>query len=1394
MPTTEELLSRYHSRSPDERRVMNVLALVLTPIVRTTLTECLRNAGIRSAGGKAFTPQALTPLLGELVDNGLAMNVQNGFVCNRQLRHPLLLQLEAEGELVSCATAVQQVTTPRPSWCDYSFKSYPHYLQSLRIALYLRDEGEVERLLTHGRQKHPYDFNRHHPFLEIFPEPPEREWLLSLPATIISLLLCVFNDAAVAELSPSPTFPVLREFVETVPHAPEAAHICCFIQLLLRGQLNEAGRMLQAPALERFPELAGCLATLRGEDGEAITLFEQGIARIKRESGKRKVALEGYPCLFHLLSLVRSDDPRHLKTAVAIGDLITRQRDHPLLVAAWMLFALAQVRLGNNSFRQSLERACNHEYPLGPLSRLFHSLVAFWTPPVAVPLHAGLLTGVIKGARKAGLEWIAAEATLLRQAMDPQQKRGAEGAERLFREEQIVTLSGQFVGDQEWERSLKALLALGSGETGTKAAPRQSRLVWFIWGNDETVQIQPMEQKLTARGWSAGRNAALKRLFEENSSLEFLTPQDSKVIECIRKERSYGYYSQITYAFDTFRALRALIGHPLTFNARNEEPLSIVEGRFTLEARRDGDRFTISMHPSLDNRGAAFVIWEGDARLSLYQPTPEQQRIASIIGAGLSVPAGGEERIAAAITAVSPHVIVHSDVSGDGSGAESVEADHRLRIMLRPSGAGLSVEVRVFPLGEAGPGFIPGQGGATVIAELGGKKLQACRDLEEEKERAAFLTKTCAVLDSCDCHDNLLRLEDPEAALTLLDELHAACNAAPERLLIQWPEGERFKLRGTAGWDRLKLSLRSGKEWFALEGEVAVSEDEVLSLGQLMDLLASGTGRFIQLAEGEFVALTEEFRRRLDDLRRMTAGHGSEQRFHHLLAPLVDEALGGTAGVRGDRRWKECLERFAEADRLKPELPATLQATLREYQREGFEWLSRMAHRGVGACLADDMGLGKTVQALALLINRAPGGPALVLAPTSVCLNWESEARRFAPTLNPAIFGPGERKAFIDQLQPFDLVICSYTLFQQEAELLTAVSWETVVLDEAQAIKNMATKRSQAAMRIKAGFRLATTGTPVENRLDELWNLFRFLNPGLLGSHNEFGQRFATPIERDGDKQARALLRRLIRPFILRRTKSSVLEELPSRTDIVQRVELSGEELAFYEALRRRALENLQQTEGQPPGERQIRILAEIMRLRRACCNPCLVLPECGIPSAKLAAFREIVEELRDNGHRALVFSQFVDHLAILRAQLDGDGISYQYLDGSTPAKVRQEAVIAFQSGRGELFLISLKAGGVGLNLTAADYVIHMDPWWNPAVEDQASDRAHRIGQMRPVTVYRLVAANTIEEKIVALHRQKRELADSLLEGSDGAGRVSAEELLELLRETRDQGDALGSA
>jgi SNF2 family DNA or RNA helicase len=323
-------------------------------------------------------------------------------------------------------------------------------------------------------------------------------------------------------------------------------------------------------------------------------------------------------------------------------------------------------------------------------------------------------------------------------------------------------------------------------------------------------------------------------------------------------------------------------------------------------------------------------------------------------------------------------------------------------------------------------------------------------------------------------------------------------------------------------------------------------------------------------------------------------------------------------------------------------------------------------------------------------------------------------------------------------------------------------------------------------MALQGGFRMVCTGTPLENHLGELWNLFRFINPGLLGSLEQFNLRFAAPIEKPQDHRATAAarqrLRRLIQPFILRRTKTQVLDELPSRTEITLEVDLSAEETALYESLRRAALDNLEQVEG-PAEKKSIQILAEIMRLRRACCNPNLVAPELKLASSKLAAFGRLLEGLLDNRHKVLVFSQFVDHLGLIRDYLDQQGVSYQYLDGATPMAERKKRVDAFQAGQGEVFLISLKAGGVGINLTAADYVVHMDPWWNPAVEDQASDRAHRMGQLRPVTIYRLVARHTIEEGIVELHGHKRELADSLLEGSDVAARMSAGEMLAMLQE-----------
>jgi SNF2 family DNA or RNA helicase len=426
------------------------------------------------------------------------------------------------------------------------------------------------------------------------------------------------------------------------------------------------------------------------------------------------------------------------------------------------------------------------------------------------------------------------------------------------------------------------------------------------------------------------------------------------------------------------------------------------------------------------------------------------------------------------------------------------------------------------------------------------------------------------------------------------------------------------------------------------------------------------------------------------------------------------------------------------------------------------------------------MGLGKTIQSLALLLARAPGGPAMVIAPTSVVGNWQREAARFAPTLNVIRFDALDRSALLPELAPFDLLLVSYGLLSTHAENLAKVKFHTLIVDEAQAIKNASTQRAQAACTLDADFRVATTGTPIENNLGELWSLMNFLNPGLLSAQEKFQRRFAGPIERDGDLAAKTALRALVAPFLLRRTKAQVLTELPPKTEITLTITPSADEVALIAAMRATAIAKLGQMSG-APNEQRFNILAEITRLRRGACHPDLVAPELKIPSAKLAQLLELVAELKENRHRALIFSQFVDYLNIVRSAFDLGGISYQYLDGSTTSKNRDLAVAAFQAGQSDVFLLSLKAGGVGLNLTAADYVIHLDPWWNPAVEQQASDRAHRIGQTRPVTIYRLVLQGSIEEQILALHGQKRELIDSMLSERETAKPVSADELLALI-------------
>ncbi len=566
-----------------------------------------------------------------------------------------------------------------------------------------------------------------------------------------------------------------------------------------------------------------------------------------------------------------------------------------------------------------------------------------------------------------------------------------------------------------------------------------------------------------------------------------------------------------------------------------------------------------------------------------------------------------------------------------------------------------------------------------------------------------------------------------------------------------------------------QVKVSSSIDWFELSGSV----DYEVGSAKLVDLLAAlrkGESTVV-LDDGTLGVLPEEWLERFGLLARLGDSANGRVRFRPSQAGLVDAFLSGAGQVEADAAFERARAQIARGARPEPRDPsAAFRGALRGYQREGLGWLAFHERTGFGACLADDMGLGKTVQVLAHLASRRPKGsrPSLVVAPRSVLPNWRAEAARFAPGLR-VLEHVGEGRVATDRhLASFDLVLTTYGTLRRDAAALADIRFDYVVLDEAQAIKNADSDTAKAAQKLVADHRLALSGTPVENHLGELWSLFEFLNPGVLGRASVFRQ-LASSGGGEDSPELLALVARALRPFLLRRTKTEVAPDLPERNEATLVVELEGRQRALYDELaahyRERLLGKVQR-EGL--GRSKLMVLEALLRLRQVACHPALVDPKLeGATSAKLDALFAELPALREKGHKALVFSQFTSFLSMVRARLDEDQVPYEYLDGQT--KNRAQRVERFQTDPDcPLFLISLKAGGLGLNLTAAEYVFLLDPWWNPAVEAQAIDRAHRIGQTRPVFAYRLLAKDTIEERIAQLQGRKRALADSLIEG-DGA-------------------------
>ena len=605
---------------------------------------------------------------------------------------------------------------------------------------------------------------------------------------------------------------------------------------------------------------------------------------------------------------------------------------------------------------------------------------------------------------------------------------------------------------------------------------------------------------------------------------------------------------------------------------------------------------------------------------------------------------------------------------------------------------------------------------------------------------------------------------------------------------------ERLERSTTQNMERIEPQFRisSGVQWFDLGVVFASSGGQTFSAADIQRLLLSGQSH-ARLKNGKLAIIdtgaVEELQEVLLDCAPQQ--HPGGYRIDNTQAAFLESTLKQHPGwkLESPPAWRERVARQSGAAMLECPPLGNLDSVLRPYQKQGVAWLRFLRDNGFGGILADEMGLGKTLQALALMrfVRQAQPsrGPMLVVCPTSLVFNWLAEARKFTPELKTlALQGP-DRHSLFDQVPEHDVVVTSYALIRRDAERYRALEFDTVVLDEAQHIKNRQTQNAQAVKSIKTQNRLVLTGTPLENSVLDLWSIFDFLMPGYLGSAPDFRERYELPIAREKDSRAQERLARRLRPFLLRRLKKEVAPDLPDRLEQVSFCELTIEQRGVYQQLIEASRKEVLEAVG-AQGIQQSRmvVLNALLRLRQVCCDLRLLKldgVEPATASGKLDLFGELLEEVIDGGHRVLVFSQFVSMLSILKEKLTEEGIDYCYLDGSTTD--RAAVVNRFQtSANVPVFLISLKAGGVGLNLTGADTVIHFDPWWNPAVEDQATDRAHRIGQTRVVTSYKLITRETVEEKILLLQNRKREVIRTMLGGEEQlAASLTWEEIQELL-------------
>ena len=955
----------------------------------------------------------------------------------------------------------------------------------------------------------------------LFNNPFDAEWLASRSPGIRDV--AIGHLVADAHSALSPADGPIRVLEEAGPgdSVENRGRLLIIKHHLLKGDLKTAQQWLEGDETAESALLSGWKRCIQGEYRLAVEQFETAVRLTRTATRKRDIVLEPAEGALFVVAQLGTADGKRVRQAQRYLDLVLRKDS-----GNWALYQALQYAadVADGKLEARPDGGLLNYLDLQPaLHQLLIYTAVSWADKDLARRALPSISILRKTADSSGYAWAAAEFAQLEARLRSDQEQ-AESSRKTHERLGTHPLLNAIREEQPWQRGLRALEQMPEkvgADTVTRAT--QSRLTWRVRADGTAISVEAFEQKLGKSGrWSRGKAVTLKRL-HSRTNLAFMTLQDERVCQAIAAD-PVGSSGRSTYTLNAGMALELLAGHPLVFRADSPGTrMDVVRAEPELLVTTDRNQVKIQLVPNPPSEGSVLATAEALTRLVATSFGPRHREIFGVVGAkGLVAPSSSKDEVVRALSSVSALVTVHSDVDGVSTEADDVEADPTPHFNLIPYEEGLRAEPSVRPFVGEGLSYAPGKGGEVVFATVGGRRSRARRNRGEETRRYHEAVASCRTLEGADWDGSGWILPDPNECLELLDELQAL----GDRVEVAWPKGETMRIQHRGNSKGLSVKIRKRRGWFDIDGELELDSGLVIGLRELLDRLEETQGRFLPIGENGFVALTERFRQRAKELAAFVDRHGKGLRFHEARAPALEALVEEAGTVDTDKTWADRIRSFREAQSLDPVVPSTLQAELRDYQKKGFQWAARLAAWGAGACLADDMGLGKTVQALTVALSRAPAGPALVVAPTSVCPNWIEEARRFAPTLNPAQFGHGNRDRMLEAAGPFDLIVCSYRLLHREADKLSAVKWEMIVLDEAQAIKNRETMRSRAAMRLDGNFRMITTGTPIENHLGELWNLFNFINPGLLGSSQAFNSKFASPIpqpeQRGGPATAQA--------------------------------------------------------------------------------------------------------------------------------------------------------------------------------------------------------------------------------------------------------------------------------